>query len=176
MPRWKHYFASRKTGTRFNFAEWEKTWVESEGCSPQTPPADIVNTARSLVDYAAFITPSLIPDGKKGQLGSWTVGAKKTEIISFQIPADRLDKLSAVRIEKKAGKSSVVCSRLKLVADGKVLIDDTSEEILHGDKLKIVYPVTLSDDIRGNNGVELQIQMENTGLETASGQVSLIGE
>lgn len=176
LPRWKHYFASRKTGTRFNFAEWEKTWVELEGCSPQTPPADIVNTARSLVDYAAFITPSLIPDGKKGQLGSWTVGAKKTEIISFQIPADRLDKLSAVRIEKKAGKSSVVCSRLKLVADGKVLIDDTSEEILHGDKLRIVYPVTLSDDIRGNNGVELQIQMENTGLETASGQVSLIGE
>ncbi|GKG76617.1 alpha-N-acetylglucosaminidase [Parabacteroides goldsteinii] len=176
LPRWKHYFASRKTGIRFNFAEWEKNWVESEGCSPQTPPADIVNTARSLVDYAAFITPVLIPDGKKGQLGSWTIGSEKAEIISFQVPADRLDKLSAVRIEKKAGKSSVVCSRLKLVADGKVLVDDASEKILYGDKLGTVYTVTLPDDIRGNNGVELQLQIKNIGSETASGQVSLIGE
>lgn len=109
-------------------------------------------------------------------MGSWTIGSEKAEIISFQIPADRLDKLSAVRIEKKAGKSSVVCSRLKLVADGKVLVDDASEKILYGDKLGTVYTVTLPDDIRGNNGVELQLQIKNTGSETASGQVSLIGE
>lgn len=61
LPRWKHYFASRKTGESFDFAAWEKNWVESEGCSSQTPPTDVVNTARSLMDYAVFITPSLIP-------------------------------------------------------------------------------------------------------------------
>lgn len=61
LPRWKHYFASRKTGESFDFAAWEKNWVESEGCSSQIPPTDVVNTARSLMDYAAFITPSLIP-------------------------------------------------------------------------------------------------------------------
>lgn len=61
LPRWKHYFASRKTGESFDFAAWEKNWVESEGCSSQTPPTDVVNTARSLMDYAAFITSSLIP-------------------------------------------------------------------------------------------------------------------
>ena len=61
LPRWKHYSASRKTGESFDFAAWEKNWVESEGCSSQTPPTDVVNTARSLMDYAAFITPSLIP-------------------------------------------------------------------------------------------------------------------
>ncbi|WP_129698797.1 alpha-N-acetylglucosaminidase [Parabacteroides goldsteinii] len=176
LPRWKHYFASRKTGVRFNFAEWEKNWVESEGYSPQTSPTDIVNTARSLVDYAAFITPALVPNREKGQLGSWMVDSKKTEILSFQIPADGLDKLLAIRIEKKAGEGSVVCSRLKLVADGKVLVDDTSEEILREDKLRIVYPVTLSDDIRGNNGVELQLQLENAGVKTASGHIFIVGE
>lgn len=61
LPRWKHYFASRKTGESFDFAAWEKNWVESEDCSSQTPPTDVVSTARSLMDYAAFITPSLIP-------------------------------------------------------------------------------------------------------------------
>ena len=62
------------------------------------------------------------------------------------------------------------------MADGKVLIEGASAEILQGDKLRIVYPVTLSEDIRGNNGVELQVQIENTGSETASGQVSVIEE
>ena len=176
LPRWKHYFASRKTGVGFDFAAWEKNWVESEGCSSQTPPADVVNTARSLMDYAAFITPSLIPNAKKGELGTWTVAPEKVETLSFRIPADKLNKLSAILLEKKGGKSSAVCSNMKLVADGKVLIDDVSDKVLHNDNLRTVYKVTLPDDIRGNNGVELQLRIKNTGLETASGQVSLIGE
>ena len=176
LPRWKHYFASRKTGVGFDFAAWEKNWVESEGCSSQTPPADVVNTARSLMDYAAFITPSLIPNAKKGELGTWTVAPEKVETLSFRIPADKLNKLSAILLEKKGGKSSAVCSNMKLVADGKVLIDDVSDKVLHNDNLRTIYKVTLPDDIRGNNGVELQLRIKNTGLETASGQVSLIGE
>lgn len=176
LPRWKHYFASRKTGVGFDFAAWEKNWVESEGCSLQTPPADVVNTARSLMDYVAFITPSLIPNAKKGELGTWTVAPEKVETLSFRIPADKLNKLSAILLEKKGGNSSVVCSNMKLVADGKVLIDDVSDKVLHNDNLRTVYKVTLPDDIRGNNGVELQLRIKNTGLETVSGQVSLIGE
>lgn len=176
LPRWKHYFASRKTGVGFDFAAWEKNLVESEGCSSQTSPADVVNTARSLMDYAAFITPSLIPNAKKGELGTWTVAPEKVETLSFRIPADKLNKLSAILLEKKGGKSSAVCSNMKLVADGKVLIDDVSDKVLHNDNLRTVYKVTLPDDIRGNNGVELQLRIKNTGLETASGQVSLIGE
>ena len=70
----------------------------------------------------------------------------------------------------------VVCYGLKLVADGKVLIDDASEKVLHNDNLKTVYKVALPDDSRGNNGIELQLQIKNTSSETASGQVSLIGE
>lgn len=87
-----------------------------------------------------------------------------------------LDKLSAIQIEKKGGKGTVVCSMLKLVADGKVLIDDVFDKVLHNDNLRTVYKVTLPDDIRGNNGVELQLRIKNTGSDTVSGQVSLIGE
>lgn len=65
---------------------------------------------------------------------------------------------------------------LKLVADGKVLIDDVFDKVLHNDNLRTVYKVTLPDDIRGNNGVELQLRIKNTGSDTVSGQVSLIGE
>lgn len=128
------------------------------------------------MDYAAFITPALIPNAKKGELGAWTVAPEKEEALSFRIPADKLSKLSAILLEKKGGNSSVVCSNMKLVADGKVLIDDVSDKSLHNDNLRTVYKVTLPDEIRGNNGIELQLRIKNTGLETASGQVSLIGE
>ena len=96
--------------------------------------------------------------------------------MSFRIPADKLSKLSAILLEKKGGKSSAVCLNMKLVADGKVLIDDVSDKVLHNDNLRTIYKVTLPDDIRGNNGVELQLRIKNTGMETVSGQVSLIGE
>lgn len=171
LPRWKHYFASRKTGIRFNFAEWEKNWVESEDCSPQTPPVDIVNTARSLVDYAAFITQDLIPNRTDGLLGAWKIGAKKTENLSFQLSVNMLKDLSAIRIEKKDGKGSVVCSGLKLSADGVTFIEDVSVQMLDDNKSKAVYPITLPNDILGNNGVELRIQIKNEEDVPVSGQI-----
>lgn len=64
LPRWQHYFQSRKSGTAFDFAEWEKEWVGSEGCSPAETPTDIINTARALMDYAAFITPAIAQDAE----------------------------------------------------------------------------------------------------------------
>lgn len=176
LPRWKYFFASRKEGRHFDFAQWEKNWVESEGISPFTPPTDIVNVARTLVDYAAFITPNMVPNDKNDQLGSWTVKSQKTEVLSFQLPTDKLKKISAVRIERKGKKNPIVCSFLKLVADGEVLVESFSVGIISEDKYSLVYPIILSDDVRGNNGVELQIQIQNIGQEIASGQISIIEE
>lgn len=176
LPRWKYYFASRKEGKSFDFADWEKSWVESEGCSSVIPPADIVNLARSLVDYAAFITPALVPDGKKDPLGSWTVEPQKTETISFRLPADKLKKISAIRIEKKQGKGDLAFSDLKLIADGDVVTENYPSGYIQETNNDLVYPVTLPDDVRGNNGVELQMRIHNTGQDTVLGQIFIIEE
>ena len=81
---------------------------------------------------------------------------------------------SAIRIEKKGKKGSVVCSGLKLLADGQTLIKDVYMKMLDNNKSELVYPIALSGDVRGNNGVELQIKIENIGLETVVGQVILV--
>jgi len=174
LPRWKHYFNSRKSGIPFDFAKWEKNWVEKEGCSSATSSIDVVNTARSLVDYAAFITPELVPNSKKDQLGSWTVPIEKTETFSFPVAVDKLKNISAIRINKKKG--SVSCLSLKLIADGKIIIDASSIGVLDKGKSTIVYPAILPDEIRGNNGVELQIQIKNSGQEISSGEIFIIGK
>lgn len=174
LPRWKHYFASRRGNKEFDFASWEKNWVESEGCSSVTPPGDVINLARSLVDYTAFITPALLPDSKKDQLGSWSIEAQDSEILSYRLSADKLKEILAVRIERKRGKGNLVCSEFKLIADGKVVTDHYPSACLSKNKKELLFPVNLSDDIRGNNGVEVQIRIQNKGEETCTGEIFFI--
>lgn len=57
LPRWEHYFASRKSGEPFDFAAWEEKWVTAPGLSAPSKTDDLFNTARSLIDYTAFIRP-----------------------------------------------------------------------------------------------------------------------
>ena len=171
LPRWKHYFEERKTGVRFDFADWEKSWVESGTCSSVSVPKDVVNLARSLVDYAAFITLDLIPDNKKNLIGAWTIASQKTETVSVTLPVDKLESLAAFRIEQTRGRGELICSKFELVADGKVIWREELPKPLSNKKKRLVYPVRLTDEVQGNNGVEFRFQIQNTGKETVSGQI-----
>ncbi len=174
LPRWKHYFNSRNTGIKFEFASWEKQWIELEGCSPATPPEDLINTAKSLVDYTAFITKNLIPDGKGDLLGTWTVKPAETITLSFHIPADKLKTLSAIRIERKRGKGKITFQDLKLVADGNTVVAHSVPGSLPENKYHLVIPITVPDNVHGNNGIDFQIKMQNTGVDTSTGQISMV--
>ena len=59
LPRWQHYFAQRKTGQTFDFAAWERQWVEQRrGISAPTQPAADLNFAIGLVREAARLEGS----------------------------------------------------------------------------------------------------------------------
>lgn len=50
LPRWKHFFESLRSGKRFDFAEWERKWVEdSKGLSKVEPFDDIVSACQEIV-------------------------------------------------------------------------------------------------------------------------------
>ncbi|MDY3090392.1 MAG: alpha-N-acetylglucosaminidase [Porphyromonas sp.] len=46
LPRWQHYFASRRSGQPFDFAAWERQWVE------QTPALSPIHGVEDIVAYA----------------------------------------------------------------------------------------------------------------------------
>lgn len=53
LPRWQHYFAQKKSGTPFDFATWERGWVEqTKGLSAPTPVADKMAYAVQLIQEA----------------------------------------------------------------------------------------------------------------------------
>lgn len=128
------------------------------------------------MDYAAFITPALVHDTHSNRLGSWTIAPGKAETLSFPIQADKLRTISAIRITKSKGNGTVTCSNVKLIADGTVLADKPATESLGNDKGSIVCPIALPYDIRGNNGAELYIRIQNNGAESSSGYFYLVTE
>ncbi|MGL4851914.1 MAG: alpha-N-acetylglucosaminidase TIM-barrel domain-containing protein [Phocaeicola sp.] len=171
LPRWNHYFASRKSNTRFNFAEWEKSWVASEGHSTPTIPSDIVNTAKSLVDYAAFIQPHLVPTNGLNRLGKWNVEKQNKTTHTYNLNANELYKIKSIRLQSST-KGKLTFYELKIIADGKVVWSAKSKPAIEHNNLTI--PVKLPADIRGNNGVELQINLENNTENNCSGEITLL--
>lgn len=56
LPRWQHYFEQMKTGRKFDFATWERKWVEeTKGLSKVTPSADKIGSAILLIDEASKV-------------------------------------------------------------------------------------------------------------------------
>lgn len=174
LPRWKHYFDSRKTGRPFDFGKWEAKWVETEGLSVAETPADVLNEARALMDYAAFITPALVPGDGRDVIGTWTLDAASEEVLSFEVPAGKLSAIYAIQIERKDGEGAVDCADVVLEADGTEIMSLSEEIVLQGKKKSRTCLVTLPDNVRGNNGVKLRMRMKNRGAAVASGRVLLL--
>lgn len=50
LPRWKHYFESKRKDTSFDFAEWERRWVEEQrGLSDVEPYTDVLSVCYELI-------------------------------------------------------------------------------------------------------------------------------
>lgn len=174
LPRWQAYFASRKSGKPFDFPRWELDWVESRGLSPAKMPGDLLTYARTLLDYTAFITPASVLENGRKELGSWSVGKDENKEVKFVLPAGTLSSAVALHIERLKGNSPVSCSRVRLLADGKVVFESTDTKVLEGARKKLVYSLAFSGEIRGNNGVELSVTFEGTEGDAVSGRIFLM--
>ena len=56
LPRWKHYFESKRTGIDFDMPTWERTWVEEKrGLSKVTPYDNVLEACIELINRAQLI-------------------------------------------------------------------------------------------------------------------------
>ena len=61
LPRWKHYFASKRDGKAFGLVEWERAWVEEKrGLSEVKPYEDVLKACSDLMARAKLIDHSLL--------------------------------------------------------------------------------------------------------------------
>ena len=53
LPRWKNYFEAKRSGKTFDFAEWERTWVEEkQGLSEGKPYDNVWKACIELINQA----------------------------------------------------------------------------------------------------------------------------
>lgn len=65
LPRWKHYFESKRNACSFDFAEWERRWVEEQrGLSDVEPYADVLSVCYELILKTRNIDNTLLDNAE----------------------------------------------------------------------------------------------------------------
>lgn len=111
IPRWKHYFDSRKENKPFDFDAWEYKFTAPGELSATDAPlsgAELVDAAKALVSYASDIVPhdSFLPGWT-----SFDMADGSTRIIRMITPED-YSQLKGIRFRWESGEDAV---NLKLV-------------------------------------------------------------
>ncbi len=164
LPRWKAYFAQKKSNVKFDFAKWESKWVEKTiGLSKVNTPEDIFKESVSLIQDAYFIQPV---GEVVAKLGSWSpadVNLSWTEM-EWSITRTQLNKLKGIRVCAKDG--DITIASISLWADG-IKVKEVNEEKTTSPTC--YYDFACGDNISGNNTLVLKIKFKQTHELVSSG-------
>ncbi len=170
LPRWKHYFDVRKSGTPFDFAKWEAEWVSKAGLSKARPTKNVVKEARKLIAHTSYISPALFPQSRPGQLGTWTLKPGETQRFVYKLSAESLSKIKGIWLQKGQGEA-VVCS-MTITADGQPVYSLSAPKDWNKAQKKLLIPTRIAEDVRANNGAEITVEIRNTSDVSISGDIS----
>lgn len=106
LPRWKQYFAAKRTDKVSDITSWELSWVEKEhGLSEAEPYGNVLAGCAELIARAKSIDNSLLKAMHGEQLGSWSpadIGNDWKEVM-WNIPVSRIALLEGVRFQHIRG-------------------------------------------------------------------------
>ena len=169
LPRWKAYFAQKKSGKYFDFAKWEAQWVENTlGFSEVNTPDDIAREAICLLQDAYFIQPVRQAVAKLGSWNKADVKTKWTEM-AWNISRSQLDKLKGIRVRAKGGEVTVAA--ISLWADGK------NVKVVDGEKTAAptcYYDFICDKNVVGNNSLVLKIKFKSLNDKASSGALEAV--
>lgn len=169
LPRWKAYFAQKKSGKSFDFAKWEAQWVEkTQGFSKVVAPKDIAQEAIRLIQDAYFIQPV---GEAVSKLGSWTKADVKTnwKEMEWSISKSQLNNLKGIRVRAKGG--DVTIASVSLWADGKNVKEVNEEKTTSP---TCYYDFVCDKNIAGNNTLVLKIKFKQSQDKASSGSLEAV--
>ena len=172
LPRWQNYFEARKKSERFDFAAWERDWVERlQPLSKADIPVDVVATAKELVAYASVLPLSKLAAMNDQKLGFWALDRDGEERFEFSVPAGKLPSMKGIQVLKRRGKGQALVAEVSLFVDGVPIFKTRGDEVLGGDNPLLTIPIHLPVDVKANNGCQLKIVLRGVDL---AGEVLLL--
>lgn len=172
LPRWKHFFEQQNSGKKFDFARWERSWVEqSKGLSTPDRVDDITSFATNLIKEASTITP--IQSKDNASIGSWNPldVSQGWKTLEWNIPTSMIKQIVGIKIQQNKGEKPLQVAKVSIVLDGKEVVFLEQEKQAYP---TCIYNVTVPNDAQGNNSAIVQIKVKSQDPATSTGSVSLL--
>ena len=179
IPRWKHYFQTRKTGKPFDYAKWEIDWVENKtGLSASQPYENVIEASLRLIEQARGITKNLLDFGTEEELGIWSPSDVSTiwKDVSWNIPVSKLPSLKGVRFQYAKGKNSMMIKEVVLETDGVEVCRDAHTGEAGETNTNNVYQLSIPHGSTGNNTCTLRAKVKSEGGNDSYGKILLISQ
>lgn len=161
LPRWQHYFASRRSGIPFDFAAWERNWVEqSRGVSSVEPYDNPVEAARQLIHTYRHITAD---NTTQAMLGTWSaadVNDTTAHTFVWNLPATYLQQLTGIQLQSLEPSTHLKGVKLTLELDGQHIGPVTADA-------NNIFHVTVPAEATGNNICRASITLQSNGAGEA---------
>lgn len=177
LPRWQHYFATKRTGKPFNFAEWERTWVEqTRGLSEIAPYDDVVASCCEWISRAKKIDASLLKAMEGEQLGGWSpsdVSADWQEI-TWNVPTSKISSLKGIRFQYTRGANKLEIAEVILEMDGVDVCKVNQYGSTGTVNINNTYILDIPDNATSNNSCRLRAKVKSDGVCESYGAVMMI--
>lgn len=171
LPRWKHYFETRHTGKSFDFAGWERSWVEEKhGLSEVKPYENVLDGCVALMNRARKIDRSLLEEKSGEQLGSWSpadIGNDWTEVV-WNVPMDKISSLKGIRFLNTRKAVDLEIAEVILEMDGA--------EVCKGTNVDGIYMLNVPKNATGNNSCRLRVKVKSEAPDKSYGKVMMVTE
>ena len=177
VPRWQHYFDSKRTGKPSDLTEWERNWVENtKGLSPVKPFKDQVGACLQLINEARTISPFMLTGGKDDVAGTWASADLTSDWmeLSWTIPADKMKQLKGIRFQHKRGADKLLIKEIIVEADGVEIARSTHEGETGAVNKGNFYPLKIPTTTTANNSCLLRVKVKSTGKCDSNGEAILI--
>ena len=172
LPRWKNYFASKKSGVPFDFASWERDWVYNHVTNDVKPTVDIIELSTRMLKATEGINRGLLLGNNPNAIGYWSISEASERELSFQISAAQLPALKEINVKSVRQSGSVTIDGYEIIADGNVIASSNEKRVLSV-STPVQYSVKQLSLTGANNGVILKLKIRSSNNSDAAGVVSL---
>lgn len=177
VPRWKHYFESKRSGQPFDLAAWERNWVEKKnGLSTVEPLSDVTGACVQLIDRGRKITSDLLLQGKGEEIGIWSPAEISTEWkeLTWTMPVNKLAALAGVQFQYVRGSNKLMIKEVSLEMDGVIVCTETHPGETGIESRDNFYKLTIPAGATGNNSCTLRAIVKSDGDHDSYGKILLI--
>lgn len=180
LPRWKHYFEARQTKKAFDFAAWERDWVENRhGLSAPQPYAHPLEACLELLKRARRIRLDLTDYMNDRLIGNWWPSdfpADGWTELTWNFPAEKLASLGGVVFQYTQGHNKLEIAEVTLELDGKAVC-----RVAHPGETGLVnarntYLFTVPDGVTANNSCRLRAKVRSDGRRDSYGAVFMVSK